>query len=331
VFGGEIVPHRRHARPPGQWRSSRRSIVARRAFARPNGDAGDPHLPVPGILPALWRGMSRGKGAASSCHCLSRKERPPLPVLDRIADLRLRPPARGCYDRVSLTVAESDRMYVGDARHYLQCGASALTVIHAAVILGGVRPALMLDFGAGAGRVTRWLRAQWPTARIGATDLREEDLGFCAAEFGCDTWVSGTDIAALAAPSRYDVIWAGSVLTHLDAARSAALLGRLLTWTRPEGIVVASLHGRHAAERGPSTGYYGVGEERWAQVVEAYESTGYGYADYPWSEGYGVSLCRPAWTTTFVEQQPAARLLLFGERLWDAHHDIIALQRAAAG
>ena len=55
-------------------------------------------------------------------------------------------------------------MHEGNDAHYLLCGASALTALHAACLLAGKQPRSILDFGAGAGRVTRWLRAQWERA-----------------------------------------------------------------------------------------------------------------------------------------------------------------------
>lgn len=251
-----------------------------------------------------------------------------MPVLDHVDGLKLRPPARACAERVSRLLAETDRMYAGDAAHYLTCGASALSVIHAATVLAGKRPAALLDFGSGAGRVTRWLRAHWPQARITVSDLRAEDLAFCAEHLGCTAWTASTDLESLAPPGRYDLIWAGSVLTHLDEARSTRLIERMLSWTQPEGLVVVSLHGRLAAARGPSVGFYGVGAERWAAMqAQVAGEAAYGYADYPGASGYGVSLCRPEWSTGLLERLPQARLVLFGEQLWDAHHDVLALQR----
>jgi trans-aconitate methyltransferase len=90
----------------------------------------------------------------------------------------------------------------------------------------------ILDFGCGAGRVTRWLCAAFPEAEISVTDLRETDLEFCAKNFRVTPWLSGTEIDALQAPDRYDLIWVGSVLTHLSAAKSLNLLNKLIGWTR---------------------------------------------------------------------------------------------------
>jgi hypothetical protein len=99
-------------------------------------------------------------------------------------------------DCISLNLAVDDAMYFNNDAHYLFAGASALNVIMAALQLADVpEPAKILDFGAGAGRVTRWLRAAFPTAALSACDIRAE--------------VSGTDIDALSSPGKYDLIWVG--------------------------------------------------------------------------------------------------------------------------
>jgi hypothetical protein len=83
-------------------------------------------------------------------------------------------------DRISLNLANDDAMYFNDDKHYLFVGASALNAIMAALQLADVQePAAILDFGASVGRVTRWLRAAFPTAALCACDIRAEDMNFC--------------------------------------------------------------------------------------------------------------------------------------------------------
>lgn len=245
--------------------------------------------------------------------------------------LRFRAPLRRTWRDLSRRLAPQDAMFEGDAAHYLRCGASALTAIHAATLLAGLEPEAILDFGAGAGRVTRWLRAHWPEAAIAATDLRAEDLAFCAETFGCTTFVSGTDIAALAAPGTYDLIWAGSVLTHLDREKAETLVAKLLSWTRPGGLVVASVHGRTCIPRAAEFKHYGLERMRWYAMVHAFENgADYVYADYDaYKPGYGISVVRAGWISALLERLEGARLVMHGERLWDDHHDVIALRRAA--
>ena len=229
------------------------------------------------------------------------------------------------HEMVSLNLHENDGMFHGNGRHYLTCGGSALNVIAAAVGLAGIEPKKILDFGAGAGRVTRWLRAAYASAEISATDTRAEDLEFCAREFGARTWLSGTDVDGLDAPSRYDLIWVGSVLTHLPANISERLVRKLLSWLRPDGLLIVSLHGRFVHFRGPQFNYYGVASG-WEDIERQYLAEGYGYADYPGQDAYGISLSKPSWASSLAERLEGTRLVLMSERAWDNHHDILALQ-----
>jgi hypothetical protein len=95
-------------------------------------------------------------------------------------------------------------------------------------------------------------------------------------------------------------------------------------------VVAVSLHGRHVAGRGPAAEHYGVPESWDAIAAAARGPAGYGHAGYAGQPGYGISLCRPGWVAGLVESLGEARLVLYGERLWDGHHDVLALQRGAA-
>jgi hypothetical protein len=83
----------------------------------------------------------------------------------------LRGPARFYADRVDLRMAADDGMETDDGLYFL-VGASALAVIMSALGLGGGGdPGSILDFGSGAGRVTRWLKAAYPEAFLACCDL----------------------------------------------------------------------------------------------------------------------------------------------------------------
>src|SRR6516225_2011415 len=114
------------------------------------------------------------------------------------SDLALPQATQPFLSKVSLDLHDGDAMYAGNDRHYLSCGASALNVILSALSLAGQPdPAAILDFGSGAGRVTRWLRAAFPLAVLDTCDLREQDLRFCRDTFQARTWVSGNSIGDL--------------------------------------------------------------------------------------------------------------------------------------
>jgi SAM-dependent methyltransferase len=242
-------------------------------------------------------------------------------------DLSLPEAAARYTDAVSLEISSEDVMFRGDLTHYLSCGASALNVISAIVQLAGNdAPARVLDFGAGAGRVTRWLHAAYPGAAIEACDVRSVDVAFCRDHLGVGAWQSTVDIEALKAPNTYDLTWAGSVLTHLCADDALRIMRRWLDWTNAGGLVIASFHGRTAIEMAPS-GVYDIDAERWADVMRGFEATGYGYVDYPHVRGYGISLTGFAWIARHVQGWSDVRLVALAERVWDGHHDVVAIKK----
>jgi SAM-dependent methyltransferase len=217
-------------------------------------------------------------------------------MLARSADLKFPSVAERVFDSVSRCLHPDDLMFEGHDGHYLSVGAGALNAIDAALQLAGITSvAKVLDFGCGAGRVTRWLCAAFPEADISVTDLRAADVEFCVKNFNVRAWPSVVDIDALHAPDRYDLIWAGSVLTHLPAGKSLSLLNKLIGWTQQGGVVVASLHGRAAVDirrRNPATYLH---ESGWQTILREYEKIGYGYADYEHQTNYGISLISLDW------------------------------------
>ncbi len=237
--------------------------------------------------------------------------------------------------RVNTDVASHDAMFDftngGNREHYFSCGASALScLLHATGLSRLGEPGRLLDFGCGAGRVTRWLRAAFPGAQIHGCDVRAQDLEFVRKRFAATTWVSGTDVDALSAPASYDVIWVGSVFTHLSAQSSVLLFEKLMTWLTPGGILVFSVHGRFVLHRANAgNNIYGVGD-RWLNVVQGYQTVGFGYGDYAsefgFGPGYGISLSKSGWWLDLIESRAGTRLSCLTERAWDNHHDVIAVQ-----
>ena len=86
-------------------------------------------------------------------------------------------------------------MFHGNVEHYFSCGESALSVILAAISLAGIEtPKRILDFGAGAGRVSRWLKAEFPGSRIAGCDIREQDVTFLRSSLGIEAWAVSADL-----------------------------------------------------------------------------------------------------------------------------------------
>jgi SAM-dependent methyltransferase len=246
--------------------------------------------------------------------------------LTRPADLPMKYYDRNALGRLPLRLSESDGMYSDNPVHYLGVGASALNIIRGMQQLAAAPDfRSILDFGSGAGRVTRWLRVAYPGAAITAADIRAGDLEFCRDAFQVATWNSGTNVERMTPPGSFDLIWAGSVVTHLPAFKTVALFARFLSWLKPDGMLVASFHGPSAFSRRHELAYI---EPQFLPKIESeFASNDYGYSDYRGQAGYGIAFCTPAWMLELAKQLPSARLIALSEKVWDNHHDIVALQK----
>jgi SAM-dependent methyltransferase len=191
----------------------------------------------------------------------------------------------------------------------------------------------VLDLPSGHGRVLRYLVERFPNARFTACDLDRDGVSFCAATFGARAVVSRTDLEALTLDERFDLIWCGSLVTHLDAPRIEALLRFFHRHLTPAGLLVFSAHGTQAAEnlRGGKLFSYGLDPDAAAQVLRSYTSTGLGYADYDArrAPGYGVTFTTPDWIRGAFQRVGGLREVYFAETRWDSHHDVYGVVRAA--
>lgn len=225
---------------------------------------------------------------------------------------------------VDLRVTAEDGMH-GDDAHYLAAGSSGLAAVLAAVGLGGRgAPGSVLDFGSGAGRVTRWLRAAFPDARLSCCDLRPDDVRFCRDVFGAEGWVSGTDVEAISFGGRHDLVWMGSVLTHLDEATTRRLVDRAMAALTPGGLLVATTIGRAARAIQDADPMFLEGAG-WPAVKRGYDERGYGYVDYDGERGYGLSLSSPAWVSELASRHAGRRLVMLSECAWDGTQDVFAI------
>lgn len=230
-------------------------------------------------------------------------------------------------DVVSRQISPGDAMFEGNLEHYFWVGESALNNVLSALDAAGTSPKKILDFGAGAGRVTRWLVAAFPEAEIHARDVRDEDMNFVRQTFGAKAETVNPDLNALKFADRYDLIWVGSVITHLSAPETKRLVKKLFSRLEPKGVLVASFHGRHAVDlRGTSHIVY-IENEAWQKVKKGYFATGYGYADYRGETGYGISATSRSWIVALIKSLRSCRLLHLTEGGWADHHDVFAIQR----
>ena len=244
-------------------------------------------------------------------------------ALGRGAPHRLTLPAGFPLSRVSRIVADGDTMFDGRDDHYLAVGLSALACIEGA--LEGRVPASILDLPCGWGRVTRMLRARFPLASITVCDIEPAAVSFSAAAFDARPLASEVDVGKLHLPGQYDLIWVGSLMTHLSEAASLGLLARLAAGLAPGGSLVVSSHGP-AIIPGLKGWGYGLRPPAVAGLLEDYGARGYGHRGYDDSTGYGIALTDQDWwhsAAAGTEMHVAS----YSTQAWDEHQDIVVLRQ----
>jgi SAM-dependent methyltransferase len=239
---------------------------------------------------------------------------------------------------VSGVISPEDGMYVeGHRDHYFHVGRSALRGIRLAMLAAGKDDCRdILDMGCGYGRVLRILKAAFPGARLTASDILRDPVDFCVKTFGAAPHVSRERPELIELNGAFDLIWCGTMLTNLNAERWRGFLKLFSSALAPGGLLVFTTHGRFVADRlrGGSESY-GLAPEVTRRVVADYDREGFGYGDYPpevlkmahIESDYGISVSSPSWVCARLAELPGLRIVLFREKGWDDHQDVVACLR----
>lgn len=221
-------------------------------------------------------------------------------------------------------------------RRYYSVGADAMRVITNALLTNSRQPPRsILDFPSGSGRVTRHLRAFFPEARIVASDLYDYHIDFCREEFKIDSLLSRVNLGEIDFGEKFDLIFCGSLLTHLPEASfldTINLLGHSLS---DSGIAVITLQGRFSDHLQATRPNFYLPDQSYEVAAESVRRSGFGYVDYTHDvlkifnkeEGYGIALVRPHWVLRLLEPHTDLRVLGYVERGWDNHQDVLIFGR----
>jgi SAM-dependent methyltransferase len=224
-------------------------------------------------------------------------------------------------------ISPQDGMYLYDPTLYAEAGQVGLRMTRLAMLAAGLdRVGKVLDFACGAGRVLRYLKAGFPDASITACDVTAHDVEFCARAFGVNGVVSHPDPSRIELDGPFDVIWCGSLLTHVDAGPWVQFLQLMERNLSPGGVLVFTVYGSLMADL-LRTGInrLDLSPQQAEQVVRDYERTGFGFgaAEGRPEEGFGDCVASPPWVTTTLAEVTDLRLVLYTERAW-IKQDVIA-------
>jgi SAM-dependent methyltransferase len=154
----------------------------------------------------------------------------------------------------STVISPKDHMWNTGSQWYYDVGKSALDCIRSALATARIKPASILDLPSGHGRVCRMLRAAFPEAHLTVCDLDHDAVDFCAAQFNAVPVYSHEDIRRVRLDQSFDLIWCGSLLTHLDRQQWPDFLGFFSDHLSPDGLLVH--HPRTAAHSVDARGFF---------------------------------------------------------------------------
>lgn len=235
----------------------------------------------------------------------------------------------GVKGKFTSEIALGDGMYSGDATHYLAVGRSAFECITLALKQTGLdRRGVkdVLDFACGFGRVTRWLAAAFPSARLVGMDINPRAAAANRGLFGIT--VHDVDREWNKVPNdRFDLIWVGSLFTHLSRKQSDCLLKLLHARLKPGGILATTTHGNFVVRRLSSRERsYNVRATEIDGMCADFEVDGYGFSAYEEGGSYGISLVQPS---LFMEMARRNKLMtaVYLEKGWADHQDFFGFCR----
>ena len=217
--------------------------------------------------------------------------------------------------------------------HYFDVGRSALDIILQGMIASqATNHATILDLPSGFGRVTRHLSAAFPDSRIYASELYQDRVDFCASAFGVHAVKSKEDFDAITFPENFDLIWCGSLLTHLPEKLFGKCLKLFSRSLNPNGIAVVTLQGRHSPFIQKHKWKY-IDDAAFAKAEAGFNTHGFGYVDYKnrakffEQDAFGVTLSAPSYVLRCLEADTSIRITGFMERRWDDCQDVAVFKK----
>jgi SAM-dependent methyltransferase len=248
---------------------------------------------------------------------------------------------------IDTTLHPDDHMVLKNPIGYFGTAVAGLSAILHSLDKAGRSPddiGTILDFGSGYGRIYRVLAAAFPQSQLTAIDLMADGARFCAETFGGDWFKSHEDLDHVHLPRKYDLIWFGSVFTHLPRLQWDRFLAFLSANTASGGLVAFTTHGWSALtqiERKHLSGLRkAVDLDDLRAVREQLDREGFMFVPgrtneirhqntrgMAVTEGlYGRSFSTPEWVRDWIAAHAEWDLVDIAQSGWGHNHDVVTIR-----
>jgi len=231
-------------------------------------------------------------------------------------------------NKIIKEIYPQDGSYNGNIDFYLRAGQTAIDSIQKAMKLVNKDISTVkniLDFPSGGGRILRHLKVNFPNSSITAGDIEKDAVDFCHKWFNAKVLYSQKEFEKIIFKEKYDLIWCGSLFTHLKRTRWDSLLDMFSSILENQGLLVFTTHGRNIVQNFiKEHRTYGLNAEQIQELLIQYKTEGFGYVNYTDSGDYGISLSSPSSVFTILEKKLDLEIVMYLERGLNKHQDVIA-------
>jgi len=148
-------------------------------------------------------------------------------------------------------------------------------------------------------------------------------LEFCKREFSVSTLMSHKNFSNIRLPLQADLIWSGSLITHINEKRASELLQLFCKHLAPGGLFLFTTHGLTSVKWIETKAYtYGLSVNAQEKLVSELHKSGYEYVNYESLKNYGLSVVSRERMTQIASSAGQWTQSFFLESGWVGHHDV---------